>query len=174
MLTSVLVALLVVAEPPKTPTTPKPPVPAAPAADGIPASTFVKEKPKDAKPVHEVKAAAKVGDKVTIAGRVAGRKDPFVKGRAVFLIADSSLKACSEREGDTCKTPWDLCCESAETLKANLATIQILGSDKKPIKAGAEGAGGLKNLSKVMVVGVVQEISKDGALVINAESIFVE
>jgi len=59
-------------------------------------------------------------------------------------------------------------------MKASLATVQIVGSDGKPMKVSAEGAGGLKPLSKVTVVGVVREVAKDGAFIIDAQGIYVE
>ena len=174
MFSALLIATLFVVEPPKNPTTPPAPTPVAPAADAIPAATFLKDKPKDAKPVREAKSKAKAGEKITIVGRVGGRADPFVKGRAMFLIADPSLKACNELPGDKCTKPWDFCCESPETMKACLATVQIVNKDGKLLKVSAEGAGGLKPLSKVTVVGVVREVSNDGAFIVDAEGIFVE
>jgi hypothetical protein len=173
MLTFALVVALASGAAQTTPPAPKPPAPTAPAPT-IPDSTFVKEKPKDAKPVKDAKAAAKVGDTVTITGRIGGRKEPFVKSRAMFFLVDPSLKACSENPGDTCTFPWDFCCETPETMKACMATIQIVGADGKPLKVSAEGAGGMKPLSRLTVVGTVREATKDGALVIDATRIHVE
>lgn len=148
-------------------------------ADAIPSSLFKADKPKDAKDLRETKAAAqkgeiKKGDSVTIRGRIGGRAAPFVKGRSIFLLADARLVACNEKPGDTCKVPWDFCCETPESLKANTASIQILGADGKPLKVSAEGAGGMKPLSKVTIVGTVAEVSKEGAFLITATAIHVE
>ncbi|MFO0826971.1 MAG: hypothetical protein U0572_02390 [Phycisphaerales bacterium] len=175
MLAAILLALTFLADPPQ-PTTPPAPTPptAPPSADAIPSSIFLKEKPKDAKPVRDSKSAAKPGDKVTVVGRIGGRKEPFVKNRAVFLIVDPSLKSCADDGDDHCKTPWDYCCEPADNLKKCLATVQIADKAGKPFKVSADGAGGLKPLKKVTVVGVVRELSKDGAYVIDAQGIFVE
>lgn len=171
---ALLAALSVAAPPAIAADPPAPPTPTAPPIPQIPPSTFLKEKPKDAKPVKEVKASAKKGDTVTITGRIGGRTEPFIKSRAMFLIADPSLKACNEIPGDTCKTPWDFCCETPETMKACLATIQIVGADGKPLKVDAQGAGGMKPLSRLTIVGTVSDVSKDGALVISATGIHVE
>jgi hypothetical protein len=139
----------------------------------------VTEKPKDAKDIKETKASAqkgdiKKGDTVTLQGRIGGRAEPFVKGRAIFILADGRLVACNEKPGDACKSPWDFCCETQESLKANTATIQVTGTDGKPLKIAAENAGGLKKLAKIVVVGTVSEVTKEGAFVINATKIFVE
>jgi len=148
--------------------------PAVTAGDVIPTSLFIKEKPKDSQDIRESKTTAKVGDKITLNGRVGGRKEPFVKSRSMFILADRRLVACDEKADDHCKTPWDFCCDTPETIKANTVTIQIVGADKKPLKVSAENAGGLKTLSKVTVVGTVREITKNGAFVVDAEQIYVE
>lgn len=152
---------------------------AAQPAETIPAATFTKNRPAEAKHLKDVKALAakgeiKKGDTVTIQGRIAGRKEPFVKGRAMFLLADQRLVACNEKPDDVCATPWDLCCESPDSLKANTATIQILGPNGKALKVSAENVAGLKPLAKLVVVGTVAEATKEGAFVISATSIFVE
>lgn len=149
------------------------------ADDAIPASLFLAEKPKDAKDLRETKASAqkgdlKKGDTITIHGRVGGRAEPFVKARSIFLLADSRLVACNEKPGDACKKPWDFCCETSESLKANTASIQIVGADGKPLKVTAEKAGGLAPLSKVTIVGKIADVSKDGAFLITATGIHVE
>ncbi len=147
---------------------------AATAEDKIPASLFLKEKPKDAKDVREAKKSAKVDEKIVLTGRIGGRKEPFTAKRAVFTFVDPSVKACSEEPDDKCTTPWDFCCESKESLMASMATVQIVGPDGKPLKVTAEGAGGMKPLSKVTVVGKVKSLGKEGELVVLATGIFVE
>ena len=71
---------------------------------------------------------------MVLKGRVAGAADVFVPQRAIFVMADTKLLACSERPGDNCPLPWDLCCETPETLKENTATVQLVGADGKPLK----------------------------------------
>lgn len=158
-------SLLMLVSPP-----PKPPA----DAPKIPAETFVAEAPKDAKDVAALKKSVKKGDTVVVRAKVGGRAEPFVKNRAVFTVADRSLKSCDEIPGDTCKRPWDYCCESAESKKANLATIQFAGADGKPLKVGAQSAGGLEPLALIVVEGVVSEIDDKGTFVIDAKKVFVE
>lgn len=143
------------------------------ASDAIPASIFLKEQPAEAKPVRAAKESAKKGERIVLTGRIGGRVAPFVAQRSVFLISDPSLKACSERPGDNCPTPWDFCCESRESMAASLATIQILGPDGKPLKVSAENAGGMKPLTTITVVGTVREVGSGGAFVVDATGIFV-
>ena len=140
----------------------------------IPASVFVTEAPKDPKDVAALKKSAKKGDTIVVRAKVGGRAEPFAKNRAVFTVADRALKSCDENPVDTCPRPWDYCCESPESKKANLATIQFTGSDGKPLKVGAQSAGGLEPLALVVIEGVVSEVDDKGTFVIDAKKVFVE
>ena len=150
-----------------------PPTPPAPSPK-IPDAVFVTEAPKDAKDVAAVKKSAKKGDTVVVKAKIGGRAEPFVKNRAIFMVADRSLKTCDEIPGDTCPRPWDYCCESPESKKANMATVQFVGEDGKPLKVGAQAAGGMEPLRLVVIEGVVSEIDDKGTLVIDARKVFVE
>ena len=153
-----------------------PATPATPPADAprIPDAVFVTEKPKDAKCVSEVRKTAKKGDTVVIAAKVGGRAEPFVKNRAVFMVADRCLKSCDQTPDDPCKTPWDYCCESPESKKVNMMTVQIVGDDGKPIKAGARSVHALEPLALIVFEGTVADIDDKGTFVVNARRIFVE
>jgi hypothetical protein len=140
----------------------------------IPASAFVTEAPKDAKDVAALKKSAKKGDTVVLRAKVGGRSEPFVKNRAIFMVADRSIRSCDEIPGDTCTRPWDYCCESPESKKANLATVQFTGADGKALKVGAQSVGGLEPLKLVVIEGVVSEIDDKGTFVIDARKVFVE
>lgn len=150
----------------------KSPQPMANAA-AFPASLFLAGAPAEAKDIKDVKPSLKAGDKVALSGRVGGGKEPFVAGRAMFNLVDRRVPACSDNPEDTCKTPWDYCCESAEDLMANSATVEVIGVDGQMIKSGLEGVHGLKPLSRVVVVGTVATAEK-GNLVVKAEGIWVE
>lgn len=153
---------------------PSPGTPAQPAAAVIPASLFLAEAPAEPKDVADVKKAGEAGQEVVVAGRIGGSEDPFVDGRAVFTLADSKMKACDEMDmADACKKPWDYCCEPRENLIANTCTIQVVGSDGRPLKASLNGAGKLAPGSRVIVKGKIAQ-KQDQTLVINADAIFVK
>src|SRR5262245_35599836 len=78
------------------------------AADG--AKYLLAEEPAGARPVQELRQAAKDGDEVVIVGRIGGSKEPWIEGRAGFLIVDPSFTPCNEKAGEDCPTPWDYCC----------------------------------------------------------------
>ncbi len=140
----------------------------------LPANLFMAEAPKDAMSVAEAKADADASGEVVVRGRIGGRKEPFVDGAAVFLLADASMKACNELHGDGCKTPWDYCCEPRDSLAAKTATVQVVGEDGKPLRVGLEEEGGLEPLATVVVVGEIAKRGDSGVLVINARRIHVE
>jgi hypothetical protein len=146
---------------------------AAPAPK-IPDATFVDEEPADAKCVAEVKKAAKKGERVVVKAKVGGRSEPFVKNRAMLVVADRCMKSCDQIPGDTCAKPWDYCCEPPESLKANTMTVQFVGADGKVLKTGAQGVHGLEPLALVVIVGKVVERDDKGTFVVQAEKVFVE
>lgn len=147
--------------------------PAQPAA-AIPATLFLADAPAEPKDVSDVKKAGEAGQEIVVAGRIGGSEDPFVDGRAVFTLADSKMKACDEMDmPDACEKPWDYCCEPRESLVANTCTIQVVGSDGRPLKASLNGAGKLAPGSRVIVKGKIAQ-KQDQTLVINADAIFVK
>ncbi len=138
------------------------------------AAVFLAAPPPGPAAIHAVRAAARPGDELVVAGRVMGAAEPFVAGRAAFLLGDPArLTPCNERPGDQCPTPWDTCCDTPEAKREGTATIQVLGPDGRVLAAGIEGVRGLRKLSRVVVKGTVAEGSGPQALVINATGIHV-
>lgn len=122
--------------------------------------------------IHAARATAKPGDEITLSGRIMGSKDPFVSGRAAFILGDPEvLTPCNAVPGDDCKTPWDVCCDSPEDKKRGTATIQVLGADGRVLKEAIEGVGGIEKLAALTVTGKVAEGSSADALVVNASAI---
>ena len=150
-----------------------PPTSAGSPAPALPAGLFVNEAPGPTRSVAEVKADSKLAGEVVVQGRIGGRKEPFVEGVAIFLLADASMKSCDELHGDACKTPWDYCCEPRESLKAKTATIQIVGPDGKPLRVGLKGHDRLTPLVKLTIAGEIAQ-REGGTLVINARKIHVK
>ena len=155
--------------------TPPPSAPASGATAALPGTLFLKSAPANAKDVDELVASAKPGESVVIRGVIGGSEDPFVSHRAIMTIADRKLKSCADMgDKDHCKTPWDYCCEPRESLKVNLASVQVVGADGKVMKTDLKGQGGLDGLRRVVVEGKVAPESGKDSLVINATGVFVE
>jgi len=147
----------------------------ASAPEALPAGFVLSEAPTGAKDVVALKKDAKPGDEVVLRGRVGGSPSPFVDGRASMQVIDKALKACGEGTAmDECKTPWDYCCDDPKEVAAHSASVQVVGADGKPLRAGLKGVGGLKPLSEVTVRGTVAKGADSGVLVVNATGIHVK
>lgn len=148
------------------------PAPKPQPAAALPATLMLANAPSDAKPVEDAKSAARVGEIVTISGKIGGMMKPFAEDRAVFTLVGPGIPSCADTPGDTCTTPWDYCCETSEDIAAHAATINVVDDSGKVIKATLKGVGGMKELSTVTVVGKVRAI-EGASLVIDAQGIFV-
>lgn len=146
---------------------------AAPATSVLDA-VFVDAAPTGARAIHLARTGAKPGDELVLSGLVMGTIEPFVSGRAAFVLGDPEiLTPCNQRPDDECETPWDVCCDSKEDKLIGTATVQVIGDDKRVLKTAIEGAGGLEKLSSVVVKGTVADGSGADALVLNATAIHV-
>lgn len=128
----------------------------------------------DAEPsdIHVIRKTAKPGDTITVTGWVMGNMNPFVEGRAAFILGDPKVvTACNVRPDDHCSTPWDVCCDDPADIKRATASIQIVDADGRVLKEGIEGVEGIEKLSKLLVTGTVAEGSSEDSLVINASAI---
>ena len=158
------------------PSAPASTAPAAAAAGAaLPASLIATTQPVgEVLDVAAAKKTAKAGDKIVVRGKVAGSVDPLADNRAMLTLLDANIKTCDAMPGDACKTPWDACCEPADVLAANTATVQVVDADGKPLKATLDGAGGLKPLKQVVVAGVAKQPAGSDVLVIEASEIYVQ
>ena len=143
--------------------------PAAPAAV-LPSGLMADAAPANAKGVVELKGSVKDGDEVVVRGVVGGREDPVSETQAIVTLLDAAVTTCDKMEGDACKTPWDACCEA--DLPAKTATVQVVGSDGKPLK-GSLAASGVKPLKQIVVAGKARLPGDGKALVIEATRIHV-
>lgn len=115
--------------------------------------------------------AGKEGEEVAVVGRVQSK----VKGRALFHLVDDSVEDCTRTgEDDHCRTPWDYCCEDRDSMKRNMATIEIAGDDGAPLALPLRGLQGLDPLATVSVTGTVTERNDQGVLVVRAKRIAVQ
>jgi hypothetical protein len=128
--------------------------------------------PAKAKSVVDAKKSVQDGEEVTLVGRIGGSPSPFVAGRASFTVVDLSLIPCSEREGDTCQTPWDYCCDTPH-LPAATAVVKIVDGDGKTIAKDARKDLGMKELQTVTVKGKAKR-DEAGNLIVLAPAVFVK
>jgi hypothetical protein len=138
-------------------------------AAALPDGLFVKAAPENALGVKDAKQNTKQGQAVVIRGKVGGRAVPFAKGSAIFLVVDPSLPPSQ----DACGTPWDYCSLPPQVLMENLATVQVMGSDGKPVRADIQNLNGLEPLAEVVIKGTVAKRELNVFLV-NADQIYVK
>jgi hypothetical protein len=143
------------------------PAPGGPSADG--AKYLLASEPDGVLGVKEARTKTNDGDDVVMVGRIGGQKDPWGNGQASFMIVDTSLLACSDREGDNCDTPWDFCCED---LKGMTANVKIVDAKGDAIQKPAKELLGVKELQTVVVRGKAQRNDK-GNLIVLATGLYV-
>jgi len=140
------------------------------SAEALPAAIFVDQKPAGELPLAEAKKNAKVGETIVLRGLVRGVTTAFIPNRAIVQLADESVPKCAMNP----ERPWDLHCESPESMAKNTATVEIDGPDGKVIKHGLQGVHGLEHMVQVVVKGMVTSSDEKGNLLITAAEIFVE
>lgn len=136
--------------------------------DGLPNGLFVSKAPVNPVEVATARKNAEQGKPIAIRGRIGGLVAPFAEKYAIFVLSDLTLPPCT----DGCPTAWDYCCTPREQILANIATIQVVDGQGKPLKTSIKGTNGLQPMSEVIVQGTVAK-RDDKMLVINAENIFI-
>jgi len=134
----------------------------------LPSDLFVSAAPADPLEVGHARKASEEGKPIVIRGRIGGMVEPFAAKYAIFVLSDLQLPPCT----DGCPTAWDYCCTPRETIMANVATIQVVDADGRPLKVPVKGVNGLKAMSEVIVSGTVAK-RNENFLVVNARNIFV-
>ena len=153
---------------PKEPSQPNLPESAAAAPiDG--ARYLLDVEPEAPAQVIAARAQTEDGEEVVVTGRIGGSANPWVEGRAAFSIVDSSLQACSDREGDECPVPWDYCCET-EKLPTATALVKVVDGQGHLVKADARSLLGVEELETVVVRGKAQR-DASGNLTILADGV---
>lgn len=128
--------------------------------------------PLGAKNVSDVRDSSKNDEEVSVVGRIGGRKDPWVPHMAGFTIADLTMVPCNEREGDTCPTPWDYCCEDENIIAKKTLPVRFLNEQGEVINTDARELLAVKELSTVVVRGKIKR-DKDSIKLI-ADGIYVK
>jgi len=127
--------------------------------------------PDNAETVLALKASAKEGDEVVLRGRIGGRMEPLTAGSSVFTVVDLQLPHCGQNPGDSCRTPWDYCCETPETIAANSATIQIVDAGGRSLDS-SPAEHGFAPLDEVIVIGSVAPRPDDRVLTLRATGVY--
>ncbi len=130
--------------------------------------------PKKWEPPISVKAArqkATPGKILTVEGFIGGRKKPFTRGKAVFILGDDALKTCDEIPGDSCPTPWDVCCEDRKKVATSTLSVQILDENGSLLSGTLNGVAGIAAGKRVKVRGTVSESSTSESLALEVSAL---
>ncbi len=146
--------------------------PAATSAHVDGSKYLLTSEPQGAQSVSDARKAGKNNEEIVLFGRIGGSESPWIDKRAAFSIVDSRLKACSDIEGDSCSTPWDYCCQTAE-LPTSTALIKVVDQSGKMVEVDARELLKVKELQTVVVKGKAQRDDK-GNLTVLANGIYVK
>ena len=125
-------------------------------------------------PIPEARKQFKPGDTVILTGLIMGVPNPFVEGRAAFVLGDeATITPCDAIDDDHCSMPWDACCDPAEIRMNGTATIQVVDENGRPLKTGLKGINGLRELSRVTVSGTVAPNSSELSFLVNADAVYI-
>lgn len=125
--------------------------------------------PSGATNVGDALASVEDQQEVVLVGRIGGSRKPFIDGVAAFTIVDTKVPYCPDEEG--CPTPWDYCCKQNE-VKKNIAMVQFVDSEGKPVVQDSRELLGVDALNTVVVSG---KASRDdtGNLTLLANKLFI-
>jgi hypothetical protein len=134
-----------------------------------PLAFLVDRQPEDSRGVFEIKKEGQNGEEVVVAGRIGG-PNPFVRGRAVFTIVDTTLEP-SGVEGNA--NPW----EFAEMDRVKLAqaslTVRVVDGNDETLLQDAREFFDLRPGQLVIVFG---KLRREGGVTVSviARSLFKE
>lgn len=127
--------------------------PSAEAATSVPGSEafLLETEPSEATDVIDFRKHAQNQQEVVVVGRIGGRKNPWIKGVAAFMLVDRSLVPCNEKHEENCPTPWDYCC--SPNLAKSMVLVMLVDESGRIVRQDARELLGVKELDTVVVQG---------------------
>ena len=145
-----------------------------PISTSLPDGLLLTSAPAGAASVTELRQSAKEGDQVVMRVVVGGREKPIIENRSVMTVVDGDMVNQCKLPSDACKTPWDYCCASPEQLRPNLATVQIVDDEGRPLAIDLTKVSKIEPLAVLVVKGKVGPRPDPGTLIVNASGLFIE
>jgi len=142
----------------------------SPADAAVDGKYVLASEPQGAQGVIHVRENARDEQAVVVVGRIGGSENPWVEGMAAFSIVDLSLQACSDKEGDECRTPWDYCCETDLLPKATVL-VKIVDGSGSLVASDARALLQARELQTVVVEGKAKR-DEAGNLTVLAGGVF--
>lgn len=126
------------------------------------------EEPSGAVEILDAKDVAKDGQPIVLVGRLGGGINPWIDGRAAFLLVDTRI-APSCADGDQCEAG---CPDCNKEMIAASTMVKFLGDDGKVLALDARELLACKEQSTLVVRGTANRDAA-GNLSVSAERIFV-
>ena len=115
---------------------------------------------------------AKHDQEVVLVGRIGGRENPWIDGRAAFMMIDASMQIVEsgeECEGNAVCT--DDCC--AGKLAACTTLVKVVDENGRPLPIDARELLSAKEMDMVVVKGKIQRDDKEQVFVVLADGVYV-
>jgi hypothetical protein len=111
-------------------------------------------------------------DDIVLLGRIGGRANPWIEGRAAFMVIDAAMNVVASGEdsaaGQVC---LDDCCAE---LRADMTTlVKIVDEQGKPLPIDTRELLDVKENDMVVVKGKVHRNDDDGSFTVAARSVYV-
>ena len=100
-----------------------------------------------------------------------GKKKTFTQNKAIFIVGDDSLETCDEIPGDSCPTPWDVCCEDRKKIASSILSVQVKDGSGSILDGTLEGVSGMRAGSKIKIKGNFEKTSGPQSMLLNAYQI---
>lgn len=122
--------------------------------------------PGGAMDVLDVRENAKNGQHVVVLGRIGGGINPWIDGRAAFLVTDERVQGCEDGQ---CS---DGCAQCAQELAEASTMVKFLDASQKVMTVDARELLGVKDRQVVVVRGTANR-DANGNLSIAATGVYV-
>ena len=129
------------------------------------------EEPTGAIGVISAREETQDQEEIVMVGRVGGRDNPWIEGRAAFMMIDAAMTVVADgaesAENEIC---MDDCCAG---LRAECTTlVKIVDADGKPLAIDTRDLLDVKENDMVVVTGKVQREVDEGIFTIAADSVY--
>lgn len=129
------------------------------------------EEPDDAIGVIEARESAEDGKPLVLVGRIGGSENPWIEGRAAFMLLDASMSVVDEgeecEEGEICTGD---CCAN-ERVNCT-ALVKIVDTDGQLVAADSRELLGLNESDMVVVAGKAKK-DDSGNFVMLANGVYI-
>lgn len=130
------------------------------------------EEPAGAVGVIAARESAEDGEPLVLVGRIGGSANPWIDGRAAFMLLDASMSVVAEGEEDSAE--GELCmgdCCATERLGCT-TLVKVVDEQGRLVPVDSRKLLGLREADMVVVQGTVKK-DKSGNFVMLAKGVYV-